>query len=549
MKRRNPGEELRQQLQLRADPSARLRAVAANNPDSQISKALFNLSFEDRSEINEEIHGASCRAPEETPELLEVSLKNFHIELPKIEYKPAYDRACELLVSNPSGNPEPYIHTNCYKLSFLRCELFDACKAAKRYTKYLNVLLEIYGEKALQRPIRMTDLDKEDLSYLREGQVQVLPLRDRSGRRIVCLAANTLKEFPKRVLLKVYIYMYGGVFTNNDVGHLESQRKGVVVIVIPGHKVLGNDTMRDLERRLSWIISRGKINDFVGSIIPMRIVAAHICLPEDAITRTLTSVYTMILSSWLPKVKFHFGNALELRYKLQGYGIPIELIPSTDTGNIKSANLKQWIKLRRYLEWHVQQQETNFYSSESESASDYESSISNMTYPSHIVECPGSNDVIFRRGKSMNYHPGNVKFLNLIESDIQEHTFDAKTTQTRRMAIEKGIIRKVREGGGRFLTWEIENCWWVDMSKGNYKGNCEIDKEIQRKIHYAFRDFRKKLLKTQQNLIFNNSSTYAFECQDGQKRKRYYNDGTRTSNVCNAGDRCFPGGFESLPDA
>jgi len=144
----------------------------------------------------------------------------------------------------------------------------------------------------------------------------------------------------------------------------------------------------------------------------------------------------------------------------------------------------------------------------------------------------------------MNHHPGNVKFLNLIESNIQEHTFDPSTTQTRRTEIEKEIIREVREGGGRFLTWEIENHWWVDMSKGNDKGTWEIDKEIQQKIHYAFRDFRKKLQKKHQDLIVNNSATYAFARQDGQTRKRYKDDGTQitSSDDSSVGDACLSAG-------
>ena len=45
-------------------------------------------------------------------------------------------------------------------------------------------------------------------------------------------------------------------------------------------------------------------------------------------------------------------------------------------------------------------------------------------------------------------------------------------------------------GGGRFLTWNMEKQWWLVIHSD--------DDEIQKKIHYAFRDFRKKMLKTQQ---------------------------------------------------
>ena len=49
-------------------------------------------------------------------------------------------------------------------------------------------------------------------------------------------------------------------------------------------------------------------------------------------------------------------------------GVPIELIPSTDTGNIKSVNLKQWMNLRIHLE--RERQKSAYYSSSSDNDSD-----------------------------------------------------------------------------------------------------------------------------------------------------------------------------------
>lgn len=273
----------------------------------------------------------------------------------------------------------------------------------------------------------------------------------------------------------------------------------------------------------SYTRMRTNVNKIVGSIVPVRMTAVHMCLPDIPWANALTSMFEMILSQWLPRTKFHFGNHVELRYQLQGFGVPSDLIPSTDTGNVKSANLKQWIKFRAYLESQAQQ-------TDGDVASDQESTMSSQSYPplSHLVECPGSNDVTFRRGKAMNHHPGNAKFLNLIELRIYEHTIDPDTSPTRRMAIEMELIHQIRQDGGRFLKWEIDKGWWVDMSYGT--DSTEIDKEIQSKVHYAFRDFRKKMIRPQQAPVNNTSSTYVFARQDGQKRLRY-NNGTDEGNV------------------
>jgi hypothetical protein len=208
-------------------------------------------------------------------------------------------------------------------------------------------------------------------------------------------------------------------------------------------------------------------------------------------------------------------------------GIPIELLPSTDTGNIKSVNLRHWMKLRTHLECEKQKS----YSSDSDNSnsgggydsggvSTTSSAITTTTTTIHdIVECPLSNDVIFRRGKTMNVHPGNVKFQNLIESRIYEHSIDLNTPPLRRTEIEIELMNEVQipEQGvsGRFLTWNIEKKWWLVIRS---------DDEKQKKIHYAFRDFQKKMLKTkqqQQKVQTTPNSNSLFVRQDGQKKKMY----------------------------
>ena len=199
MKRRNTKEEAKQPSDTESSP--RNRDVSVTNSEYTISEALFNLSVEDRTAIEEEVHGVSCLAIKETPELLEDSLRKFHLELALIDRKPAFDRAQELLEENPLGRPRSYIHATGYKLRFLRCVLFDASKAAKRYCKWLDTLLELFGEFALKRPIRMTDLSREGWIFLKKGHNQVLPCRDRSGRRIFCVVPNARAELPKDELV------------------------------------------------------------------------------------------------------------------------------------------------------------------------------------------------------------------------------------------------------------------------------------------------------------------------------------------------------------
>ena len=302
-------------------------------------------------------------------------------------------------------------------------------------------------------------------------------------------------------------------------------------------------------------------------------------------------------------------------------GIPVEILPSTDTGNVKTVNLKQWLKLREYVERHmlslkIQQQyqqdhqqyqqqemmtehpyqqlqdvtmmdmgggnnnnnndcEMDIISSLSQFQSQFQSqSSSPLVAPTslvtptsvalslNIVECPGSNDVIFRRGKSMNNHPGNVQFFCIIESRLDEFTKakDQKGQQQLKIVLE--IIHYIQNiQNGLFLKWNPSNGWWTvinnNSNNSNSNSNSNSNKnsssatssdsvhdktatttmmtqqdnnkcsnnltteelEIQSKVHYAFRDFKKKI-QIQQNLQSSKSSTYAFERQDGHVRKR-----------------------------
>ena len=314
----------------------------------------------------------------------------------------------------------------------------------------------------------------------------------------------------------------------------------------------------------------------IAQIVPIRIVCVHLCLPNKHVYRVTAKLFGMAISALNSRTKVHVGNPVEWRYALKAFGIPTEIIPTTDTGNIKLDNLKQWIKVMMYTERLAQEQRKN-----------------------NIVECPGSNDVVFRMGKTMNYHTGNNKFQNLIESQLQYYS-EPSTTKAEKDAIEIEIIQKIRKDGGRFLKWESDKGWWINMSvemctdmgsgididigntttinatpivvntnsnrntndnvnvnvnvKKNENVNMSVnsnrsadyfkaEEEIQLKVHYAFRDFKKKMIRAQQKqqqLQVSTSSTYVFEQQDGQKRKRFSNNDitTTTTTTMNSSINC-----------
>lgn len=159
--------------------------------DDILSKELQQLSFVTRTEINEEVHGVRCLSPEESPKLLRESLQHIQEELSSLREQgtaKAYDQALQ--------HTQSYIHEIDIRLRFLRAELYDPKKAAERMALFLDVLLEFYGPIVLERPLQITDLTKQDMEVLRGGDLQPLPFRDRSGRRVVASVNQFTMQYP-----------------------------------------------------------------------------------------------------------------------------------------------------------------------------------------------------------------------------------------------------------------------------------------------------------------------------------------------------------------
>ena len=83
-----------------------------------------------------------------------------------------------------------YVRSYNFIIKFIRCELYDITKAVTRYLLCLDFLVDYFGLFALTRPLTLSststysDFTKEEQNLIRMGQFQLMPTRDRSGRRI-----------------------------------------------------------------------------------------------------------------------------------------------------------------------------------------------------------------------------------------------------------------------------------------------------------------------------------------------------------------------------
>eukprot|EP00531_Pseudo-nitzschia_arenysensis_P011307 CAMPEP_0116114924 /NCGR_PEP_ID=MMETSP0329-20121206/232_1 /TAXON_ID=697910 /ORGANISM="Pseudo-nitzschia arenysensis, Strain B593" /LENGTH=213 /DNA_ID=CAMNT_0003608321 /DNA_START=242 /DNA_END=883 /DNA_ORIENTATION=+ len=201
------------------------------------------------------------------------------------------------------------------------------------------------------------------------------------------------------------------------------------------------------------------------------------------------------------RLKAHFGESVELLYKLQSFGIPTEHIPISFSGTIKTGYMKQLIRAR-----------------EAKESTLYLELANNFT---GIIECPRLSDVLFRQGISLTWNPGNARIRSLIEEMQREREAAEgnKLVKIKRREMVLEIIQEISRTS-RFLMWN-DGGWWNEIH----------DREqLILKIEYLIKDVRKsKRIGRQQKL---NSSTSIFSSifpgnndssdDDGQVMKRCF---------------------------
>mmetsp|Transcript_19483 Transcript_19483/g.40948 ORF Transcript_19483/g.40948 Transcript_19483/m.40948 type:complete len:508 (-) Transcript_19483:493-2016(-) len=453
------------------------------NLDNKLSKELLQLSCVERNGIQEEIHGVDCLAREETPELVEASLQKLAMALENdniVPYrmKAAYRKAQQLFPRTT------YVNTRKFRLRFLRNTLFDPTRGALKMVEFLRVADNIFGEQALERPIRFSDFTSKEKQYIRKGHCQFLPFRDRSGRRILAImnasmytgnSCQPLQQMNREdrskniFFMQAKLLMYMVWTAGCDI---DTQRRGIVYFG------WFDSTFQPKQK---FQLSRGIPRVNYTSLFCVRPSAVHICSPDKPIYRFFRTLILVHISQHnRPKLLIHLGESVELRYLLRSYGMPTEHIPISVTGTLKLGYVKQWMRAREVIEEN--------YASDSNTET--------------IVECPQLDDVLFRQGISLNSNPGNAMVRRLIISTYQKQ----EIAKVKRRKVVLNIIEEVRKTGGRFLVWNDEG-WWNEILMD------ENEDLLMAKVEYIIKDVRREnriSVRQQQQLLKLNSSTSIF---------------------------------------
>jgi len=461
--------------------------------DKLYLEELQGLSAQHRDMVQEEIHGVHTCAVSEDEEKIVEGLKRLDEEIRAIRqellvcpdqvssiwaYLAVEEENCS--ASSASTNARnrilySYIFHRDFRLKFLRADLFDAEKAAHRYLRCVECLLNYYGSYALQRPLMYDDLGKECQDAAKAGYGQILPSRDRAGRLIVVCQAPLDKSRRKSmaIIVKLFIYLFQVV--SEDI---ETQKRGVIFIFSTNNDAL--ELLSDPASKKEYSMYRE------GS--PVRRSCTHFCLPEN---NPKMSIIRSVIMMAMPReerirTRIHMeGLTTETQYTLMTFGIPVSELPITSTGAIKIKHHMQWIKTRKAIDasrmksleesynnkMQLQQKQHQLQAITSQQLF----CVDFCTYPPTFDEFlehhgkepiihPLINDVLFSKGGKNVTHYGNIEFTDLMKRSLMEYV-SGTPVQNRKMrkAIRQTIVDEVQARGGRFLTLDKNlpggYCW------------------------------------------------------------------------------------------
>jgi hypothetical protein len=172
-------------------------------------------------------------------------------------------------------------------------------------------------------------------------------------------------------------------------------------------------------------------------------------------------VHSHVLSfcSYIPYVVLlptREASPTETEYCLKSeYGFPVDDIPLTNTGNIKTIQWRQWIKFREIVDAHWKQ----------------------TGQPLPGLDCPDLRSVVFRTSGIMYHHPPN-KVLRTILASKEQQRADAATVVAKRQATQD-VIQEIHDLGFQFLLWNKDLGYYIP---------CSDESEIKKHVFQSWRD-------------------------------------------------------------
>lgn len=149
-----------------------------NNEEGYARREFNKLCPKEQDQVIKDVYGIE-ESVDENPSFIRECLHRMEIELEL--YPGKVKRALELARNEHNS----FFEDEKFRLKFLRTDKYDVKQAARRYVRFLEKKLELFGPEKLGKRITFEDLNDDDLETIRAGGIQPLPEKDRGGRVVL----------------------------------------------------------------------------------------------------------------------------------------------------------------------------------------------------------------------------------------------------------------------------------------------------------------------------------------------------------------------------
>lgn len=220
-----------------------------------------------------------------------------------------------------------------FKLKFLRCECFNEKRAARRYVKYWDRRLQVFGPEKAFLPLTLDGALKDDEVALSVGFMTLNKRKHESGRNIIFAdpAKQQFDKYSTDSMIRAIWYIFHTALEDE-----ETQKQGVVFLCD-----LSKAAVNLLDHELCRVVALS-----VTGCIPVRLSGIHGCYPP-AVFWILFPIIKVLLGERLGKrIKIHSGAKKRVHAELTKYLMPIHVVPSQLGGQLELDNAA-WIEERR----------------------------------------------------------------------------------------------------------------------------------------------------------------------------------------------------------
>jgi hypothetical protein len=262
--------------------------------------------------------------------------------------------------------------------------------------------------------------------------------------------------------VKACAYIVMGLLEDDE----ESQRRGLVVLAyhLYRRENIVPDFDPELQRKMTTL----------ADWLPFRMAGMHLCMDPQFLGFFKSLLVATMSRTLRIRLRFHAGTLKsqtscsegesstqisfsfvgthqECQYELMTFGVPVQVLPVTYDGELKTTNHLKWIARRKVKD----------------------TKMIDKTGVFDGVDLPGRYDVLLGRGRLFQDHPGSVNLRNIVSCLLEVYKLASKRDKK---AIAWKVVEAIKGQGGRFLKRNTDD-WSVEVS----------DESAQEKVSTSFR--------------------------------------------------------------